>query len=212
MMCRETILVTSLSLCFSLKLSASGNKQSSIAVQSTPELKLFVYGFPGLSSPVVQAAETEAASILRGVPIQLHWIDCTSHVLAVPCQLPQAPTDLIIHFWPKAPPQTKATTMGIAGLPGDYATAFIFYDRIVALRSDSRGLSSMLGRVLAHEITHLLIPEEKHTNFGLMRGQWSMDDLSLTSPACRGLPARSVQLMHREALRRMGSARSTLSK
>jgi hypothetical protein len=93
---------------------------------------------------------------------------------------------------------------------GDLATAFIFYDRILALRSHTRMLSPMIGRVLAHEITHLLIPEEKHTNAGLMRGQWSMEDLSLTSAACRGLSARAIQRMRGEALRKMSFAPATL--
>ena len=211
-MCRETILVASLSLCFSLELSASGNTQSSIALQSTPVLKVFIYGFPGLSSSVVQGAKTEAASILRGVPMHLQWIDCTSHVLPAPCQLPEAPNNLIIRFLPKALPHASARALGIAGSMGDLATAFIFYDRILALRNHTRVLSPMIGRVLAHEITHLLIPEEKHTNFGLMRGQWSLDDLSLTSAACRSLSARALQLMHGEALRKMGFAPATLDK
>lgn len=204
MMCRETILVASLSLCFSLELGASGNAQSSIALQSTPELKVFVYGFPGLSTSVVQAAETEAAWILGGVLRELKWIDCTSSVLPSSCQLPQVPADLIIRFLPRALPQASATALGIAGLSGDYATAFIFYDRIMAVRTHTRPLPGMLGRVLAHEITHLLAPQEAHAEFGLMRGQWSMDDLRMTSTACLGLSTRFVQLMHREALRRIG--------
>jgi hypothetical protein len=212
MMCREMILVASLSFCLSLELSASGNTQASIALQSTPELKVFVYGFSGLSRSVVQGAEAEAASILGGVPIQLQWINCTSHVLPAPCQLPQAPSDLIVRFLPKALPQASARALGIAGSLGDLATAFIFYDRILALRSHTRMLSPMIGRVLAHEITHLLIPEEKHTNVGLMRGQWSMDDLNLTSEACRSLPSRSVHLIHGEALRKMGFAPIILDK
>lgn len=88
--------------------SASGNTQSSIAPQSTPELKVFLYSFPGLSSLVLQGAQAEAASILRGVPIQLQWIDCTWHVPPPFCQLRQATTDLIIRFLPKALPQASA--------------------------------------------------------------------------------------------------------
>jgi hypothetical protein len=61
----------------------------------------------------------------------------------------------------------------------------------------------MLGRVLAHEITHLLLPQEDHAELGLMRGHWSAEDLQGTNTACLGLSVRSIQLMQGEALRRV---------
>ncbi len=82
------------------------------------------------------------------------------------------------------------------------AIAFIFYDRVVALQSSTSVLYAMLGRVLAHEITHLLLPREEHSPLGLMRGDWAPEDLIFASPACLRLTARSIQLIHREALRR----------
>jgi hypothetical protein len=100
-------------------------------------------------------------------------------------------------------PQASARTLGIAGSSAEYATAFLFYDRILALRTPTRPIPTMLGRVMAHEIVHLLLPEEEHTQLGLMRGKWSADDLQISSTACLGLSARSVQCLHREALRRV---------
>jgi hypothetical protein len=100
-------------------------------------------------------------------------------------------------------PQASARALGISGSSAEYATAFIFCDRILALRTHTHLLPAMLGRVLAHEIRHLLLPQANHTGFGLMRSQWNADDLLFTSVACLGLSGRSVQLMHREVLRRM---------
>jgi hypothetical protein len=60
----------------------------------------------------------------------------------------------------------------------------------------------MLGRVLAHEITHLLLPGEKHSNAGLMRAHWGRDDLRFTSGACFWLKENSVRLMQAEVRRR----------
>jgi hypothetical protein len=205
MTCRETILIAPLSLWFSLALAAAGNSQSLLAPQSTPTLKVFVYSFPKLSHSVIQGAESEAERMLRPVRIDLNWIDCTSRVLPASCWSPQVATDLIIRFLPKALPQASATALGISGSSADYATAFIFYERILAQRTHTHLLPAMLGRVLAHEITHLLLPQEDHSEFGLMRGHWRADDLRVTSAASLGLPARSVQFMYREALRRMGT-------
>jgi hypothetical protein len=151
---------------------------------------------------VLQGAEYEAARLLRAVPIDWQWIDCTGRVIPASCQSPQASMDLVIRLTRKASPQASARTLGIAVSSSGYATAFLFYDRVLALRTQKRFLPVMLGRVLAHEITHLLLPEEEHASLGLMRGQWSVKDLNQSSTACLGLSARSIQLMQREALRR----------
>jgi hypothetical protein len=212
MACPQMALVAALTLWHSLPPMAVGNVQSLLALQSNPILKVFVYRCPELSSSVIQGAETEAARILRPVRIELNWIDCSTRMQSVSCRSTQAPTDLIIRFLPKALPQASPRALGIAGSSADYATAFIFYDRILARRTHTQLLPVILGRVLAHEITHLLLPQEDHTGFGLMRGQWSVDDLRITSSACQGLSSRSVQFMHREALRRLGTAHGVVQK
>lgn len=186
-----------------LILAAPVNAQSLLALQSTPTLRVFVYSFPGSFPPALGVAESEAARLLRPAQIELKWIDCTSRVLPAVCESPHASTDLIVRFLPKALPQTSAAALGMATFSTDYATAFIFYNRVLALRNFQRPLPFILGRVLAHEITHLLLPHENHNGFGLMRGEWSADDLSMTSTARLGLSVRSAQLIHREALRRM---------
>jgi hypothetical protein len=202
---RPTILMAPLSLWLALARSAPGNAQSSLELdlQSTLTLRVFVYSFPGLSPVVLQGAESEAARILRPVPIEWSWIDCTGRVMPDACQSPQVPTDLVIRLTRKALPQASTRTLGIAGSSAGYATAFLFYDRVLALRTQTRFLPIMLGRVLAHEITHLLLPQEEHAQLGLMRAHWSAEDLQRTSTAYLGLSIRSIQLMQGEALRRV---------
>jgi hypothetical protein len=39
----------------------------------------------------------------------------------------------------------------------DNAAAFIFYDRVAALQRSTSLLQTMFGRVVAHEIVHLLM-------------------------------------------------------
>lgn len=194
--------VAPLTLWSSLAPSASTSAQTGIGLQFTPTVKVFVYGFPGLSPTVLQGAEAEATRLLRHLPIRLEYVDCTMRVLPVWCSTPQMPIDLVIRFLPKALPQVSAKTLGIAGSSAEYATAFLFYDRLLALRTQKRSLPVILGRVMAHEIVHLLLPWEGHAQMGLMRAQWSVDDLQVSSTACLGLSPRSVQLLHREALRR----------
>ena len=184
----------------------------SLANPHTPELKIRVYGFPGLAPWVLREADIEATRMLRPVSIELKWVDCTSRVLSASCTSPELPTDLTVRILDKALPHASAHALGFATSSGDYAAAFIFYDRVVTQRTHTRLLPIILGRVMAHEITHLLLPQRDHSDLGLMRGEWTADDLRITSSACLGLTVRSVQFMQNEALRRLLSAESLTMK
>jgi hypothetical protein len=179
--------------------------------KSPPRLSVRVYSFAGLSPWLLHAAEVEAYRLLRKVPVDLNWVDCTSALASAACVSDLAPTDLVIRILPKALPLATADALGIAGSQGGEAKAFLFYDRMVALRTHARPLPSIVGRVLAHEIVHVLLPDQSHSDFGLMRGQWSTDDLLMASSACLALPAASVRLMEKEALRRVLNGRSLIT-
>jgi hypothetical protein len=196
---------------FCLVLTAPAKTELPLTPQSTPKLDVLLYSFPGLSPGVLHDTEAEAARLLRQIGIEPEWIDCTSRLISARCMASPSAIDLIVRFTAKALPQASTKALGIAGSSADYAAAFIFYDRVLVLRTSTRLLPMMLGRVLAHEIMHLLLPREEHSELGLMRGLWTVDDLRITSTACLGLPVRSVQLVPREAFRRF-SARARIGK
>jgi len=56
--------------------------------------------------------------------------------------------------------------------------AYVFYNRVrnLSVRYDDRH-GGVLGHVIAHEIGHLLLPHGTHSGTGLMRADWSRDDL-----------------------------------
>jgi len=58
----------------------------------------------------------------------------------------------------------------------------VFGDRIYAsVRHLGIGAAPLLGRVLAHEVTHLLIGTQTHSTSGLMRATWSDSSLQVNS-------------------------------
>lgn len=215
-MCREKPVISAITLVVSLagflSESTRATTEFSLADQSTPQLRVRVYSFPGLSPWVLEGAELEAQRMLRTVPIRLNWIDCTPRVVPAACMSPRLSTDLIVRLTSKALPQASATALGITDSSDAFAAAFIFYDRVVALRTHTQLLPVMLGRIMAHEITHLLLPQQDHSHLGLMRGQWAADDLRTTSSTCLGLPTKSVQFMQKEALRRVLSVGGLVKK
>jgi hypothetical protein len=173
----------------------------------TPELNIRVYGFQGLALEALPEAYTEAERLLSPASIQLKWIGCTSPVLSTECTARQLPADLTVRIVADALPPASARALGLAAWSGDLAAAFVFYDRVVALRTSTRFVPTILGRVMAHEITHLLLGSESHSEVGLMRGQWSADDLRTVNSAWLGLPLQSAQFMQKEVRRRILIAR-----
>lgn len=174
--------------------------------QSTPELSVRIYSFSGMSEWMLTGAETEAKRMLNSVSLKLRWVDCTSSVMDSECFVKPQYTDLIVRILPKALPGVSISALGITDYSDNEAASFVFYDRIAALRTHTNLVPSMLGRVMAHEIGHLLLRGQKHSDVGLMRPQWSSDDLRVVSSGCLGMPVKSVQLIRNEVLRRVLSA------
>jgi hypothetical protein len=191
--------------------TVAARAESPLAPQSVPQLNIVVYSRPEVASWVLQSAEKEAEWMLRPVSVRFNWIECASRAAPASCASLQPRSDLIVRLLPKALGQASMTSLGIAGSSGGFDTAFIFYDRVLALRTQTRLVPLILGRVLAHEIAHLLLPREAHAKYGLMRGEWSTDDLRITSTACIGLSATAIQFIRQEVQRRNDAAHSERS-
>jgi hypothetical protein len=110
-------------------LAAESATELSVANQSTPELRIRVYGFPGLSAGVLHEAYTEAARLLRPVSIELKWVDCTSPARSLACTSPPNDDDLALRVCAKALPSASARALGMTAWSGDDAAVLIFFDR-----------------------------------------------------------------------------------
>ena len=189
-----------------MPLLSRDKNEFSLAHQSTLKLDVQVYSLSGLRTQTLEAAEAEAARLLHPITAEVRWINCSSTRLATDCLSSQRPTTLIVRILPKALPRVSTASLGITDSSDRYAAAFVFYDRVLALRTHSRLLPTMLGRVIAHEVGHLLMPGQAHLEVGLMRRQWGPDDLRIASGSSLGLPSAAVLSMQKEALRRASGA------
>ena len=119
----------------------------------------------------VEEAEAVASEIFNAIGVRLVWIDSAADV---PPDLAPARRVTVV-----LPSQTelgrflrghnvKPTALGVA--PHDTNRVYIFPDRIVTLAFQSTTKAhSILGRVLAHEIGHQLLPNQGHSRDGIMR-------------------------------------------
>jgi hypothetical protein len=169
-----------------------------------PQLNIRVYSIPVLSAWVLRTAQAEAERLLRPTGVQWKWIDCAFSGLITSCELPALPSDLILRITDNKFPGKPGSAIGLTARSDGESAGFVLLDRVAALQMEIRSLPFILGRVMAHEIVHLLLPYEKHSRRGLMRAEWSVDDLSVFNMSCFGLTKQLVHSMQIEALRRMG--------
>jgi len=57
------------------------------------------------------------------------------------------------------------------------ASAALFYDRALSIRKPGLFLAQILGRAMAHEVVHLLLGTTSHADLGLMKAEWTTEDL-----------------------------------
>jgi len=185
------------------RLAAAPPNDISLADQSTPETRVRIYGFPGLGSYTMRGAEIEATRILRTTGIEVAWIDCFREAEAACTNALDTGTDLIVRILPKALPRANSRVLGLAVPASESPAAFIFFDRIATQRTHTRLVPVMLGRVIVHEITHLLLPDEGHSTSGLMKGQMTFDDFDLAGNTFLGLSRHAQVRLREEASRRL---------
>jgi hypothetical protein len=128
-----------------------------------------------------------AANILGAAGIDVRWMDChdrfasKGHGTSAICLTPPNPDEVIVRFVsaPSTPPRGRsaADSLGDAYVDtaaGAGALATVYVDRVASL-AQAAGIDAgtLLGRVMAHEIGHLLLGTATHRPTGLMRAAWS---------------------------------------
>jgi hypothetical protein len=172
------------------------------------ELTVRVYSLSEISPWLLSAAETEAAHMLRWVHVNLTWVNCRPPMPAGPCFSPASATDLTVRILAKALPQANSRVVGMASGPASSRAVFLFYDRIASLRAFNNILPDILGRVMAHELLHLLVPAEGHTDAGLMTAQWSAAYLERRNSNRLGLSEHLIKQVQASVRQRMAATKN----
>jgi len=128
------------------------------------------------------------ATILRDAGVDVVWMDCNdrvtahTHTMSAGCSQPPGPDEVIVRFVSalssSRPGQRSASdSLGdayIDTLAASGSLATVYVDRVAAMsRASGIDAGTLLGRVTAHEIGHLLLGTATHRASGLMRAEWS---------------------------------------
>jgi len=121
-----------------------------------------------------------------------------------PCVSPVAAGEMVVRIV-GATPASEPESLGFSYIDVDRKAgtlATVFADRVHQLATVA-GIDEgeLLGRAMAHEISHLLLGTSEHEHHGLMRGHWTSIELTAQHPADWVL-SRAEGLKIREAIAR----------
>jgi hypothetical protein len=160
---------------------------SALAVHAQTSITIALYDIAGVRPGVLATMKTETSSIFRAAGINLAWVDCAvagKPVNKPECAVPLGPTRLMLRLVPGV----NKTMPGVAGLAfvkdGAGVLACLYPERTSELARDSGwDFGDLLGHSAAHELGHLVLRSEAHSEGGLMRARWEAPDLRRLSHA-----------------------------
>jgi hypothetical protein len=145
------------------------------------EITVLVNNSAGVSQPVLNQAEVEAARIFRAAGIDIVWVNCASEAALADgaCRRVLGSDEFVVHIVLKGKTSSDLV-FGLAFLAedGDGKYSDIFYGRVEqAHRKFGADVSRLVGTVAAHELGHLLLGSHAHSYGGIMAAVWKEDTL-----------------------------------
>jgi hypothetical protein len=171
--------------------SLASSADAADAVTYAPRKILIVraYSGAGVSPRDVAEASRVAGSILGSSGIDVSWTLCRlggPADAAGSCSHALAPAEVVVRITNAPEPMERGvTSLGFTAIDPQgrrSVLSTVYLDRIGLVAARVKVDESLLaGRAIAHELGHLLLGTEGHSEHGLMRAMWS--DASLRSRA-----------------------------
>jgi hypothetical protein len=151
-------------------------------------LSVRIYDNAGVLATGRARAIKRATDILGRADLAVDWRDCAASGVLTrgACTTPPESGELVVRLVrsPKGDPNPRALgTALIDKTTGKGTLATVFVDRVAAMADDGKqDRWAMIGGVIAHEIGHLLLGTNSHSETGLMREIWTLKDLVRNRP------------------------------
>jgi hypothetical protein len=188
-----------LSAAIALAESASGNPNVAFVSEASKShppstidarLTLRVYNYAHIDQASLDLSEWVAAESFQSVGIETVWVDCPVSKSEAwtyrACESAMGTTDLVVRILPQhmaAKLHVIAEVLGSAQQCSENEPACelnVFYHHVDQLATKGYRGDRILGYAIAHEVAHVLIGPG-HSDEGIMRGEWTHDDLQRIS-------------------------------
>jgi hypothetical protein len=153
-----------------------GCVQQATAGEGEPVAVVHVQNDAGVPGALLGKAQEIAFDIYRAASVRTIWIGA----LATTLDISRALHLTVILLSPEAERRmTSDVGFDVLGLSKRSASrAYIFYQRIEELASGRHlATADVLGKVIAHEMGHLLLPPNSHSLNGIMREHLNLTDV-----------------------------------
>ncbi len=156
---------------------------SASEIPKGPQVTVNIYNDAQVPAQVLTQAMQEATRIFRKIGVDTVWMECQSPKAdaerASECHPASGPTVLSLRIVPWSSKLGQAV-FGTAFLSpeGEGTYCDVFYDSVEKLHQDWHvSLSRVLGHTMAHEVGHLLLGTNPHSQMGIMRPKWQSQEL-----------------------------------
>jgi hypothetical protein len=156
-------------------------------------MTLRVYNYANVPPSLLTRSEQEAKLIFHQAGVEVAWVDCPlspgEFDRFSACRQPMTHAEFVrrilsLAMTLKAPAHSEALGFALPCVEErSGCTASVFYPRMFGTRNGEVSAYQILGHAMAHEIGHLLLGPNSHSRDGIMRGDWSPDDLLLIGRA-----------------------------
>jgi len=152
------------------------------ATRNDATITIRVLNYAQVKPAALLPAERAASEILRKAGVDPVWVECgggQTGWLEPGCSSPVTPLDLVVNLLPRSlaqPLHFRDETLGAAveSAGKDFGFfAYVFYDNVKDCAvHENLDLPQLLGDTIVHELAHLLLGTNSHSNYGVMSPCW----------------------------------------
>ena len=173
---------------------------TAMCAQAEQKVTVYLQGVSTVPNPALCQAQQAAAKMFAEIGVGIDWR--TSQ----PPTGPQLPSQqaITIRLATDTPPKLLPNALAFAR-PYEGVHLTVFWDRIQKTHPASAGV--VLAHVLVHEITHILQRIERHSESGVMKARWTVEDYA--EMTWRPLPftPEDIKLIHSGLAKRFSADR-----
>jgi hypothetical protein len=154
-------------------------------------MRVHVWNEAATPPSVVAQALQECSRIFKNAGIVIDWSSAPSN----------SPRAFLVVIASAPSPRATGNALGYTFNDSSGWSAVVVWPRVKALVSYMTCSGEILGRVMAHELGHLLIGQRRHSDFGVMRALWSLANLRADQGALFVFTKDDVAQMHENLTR-----------